>query len=61
MNNLSFAQLCSEYASIITEITRLQTLLPQYRSDEHPYILDQQLQRKEQLKEEIKRRLVGGK
>lgn len=56
MNNLTFAQLCAEFAAATNEITRLTGILPQFRSDEHPYVLDQQKARRDAVRAEMRRR-----
>jgi len=57
MTDLTFAQLCSEYANAMEQIGRLSGLMPSFRSDEHPYVLEQQKKRRDDAKAEIKRRL----
>lgn len=61
MPNMTFAQLCGEYDAVLEEITRLVNLPEQYRREDHPYVLHQQLESKAALKAEMKRRAREGK
>lgn len=59
MTNLTFAQLCAEFAAAEEQIGRLSGLMPSFRSDEHPYQLEEQKKRREASRAEIKRRIEG--
>lgn len=54
---LTLAQLCAEFAAATEEIQRLSGISPAYRSDEHPYVLEQQMKRRNEVQTEIRRRV----
>lgn len=61
MNNLTFAQLCAEYAAAHEEIQRLSGISPAYRSEEHYYILEHQKSHRAAVRAELQRRLEAAK
>jgi len=56
MDNMTFAQLCALFVAADDEVERLSAILPQYRSDEYPYVLERAKTRRDEYKAEIKLR-----
>lgn len=57
MNDLTLAQLCAEFADASAEVIRLSGIRHAYRTDEHPYLLEQQMKRRNDAQAEIRRRV----
>lgn len=58
MIHLTLAQLCALHQAAIEEEGRLLNIPPEYRSDEHPYMLEEQRRRRVGLLAEIRIRMV---
>lgn len=54
----TLAQLCAEFASASQEVIRLSGISPAYRSDEHPYMLEEAMKRRNEAQTEIRRRIL---
>lgn len=57
MTEPTLAQLCAEFAAASQEVIRLSGISPSYRSDEHPYMLEEAMKRRNTAQTEIRRRV----